>query len=233
MVEHKSGETEPRRDRPKILAKRARLAVKRSRPSMASPEPLGAILSRSGENRFARVRPPVSAQVWRDAVGPRIADRARPVWLHDGLLVLRVPSSVWAHELSLLAEEVCGRLRQRGVDARTLRFRVGPLPPIERPVERRVARTVPTERVIPPEVARALLAVEDEGLRAAIGRAAAANLAWQSLVRAAPEGNVTEARRGARAPRSSEKETSPPDRGTPAAREGAPHTLGGAANRPR
>ncbi len=197
------------------------------------PEPLEVILSRAGENRFARVRPAVSEKVWRDAVGPRIADRARPVWLHEGMLVLRVPTSVWAHELSLLSEEVCGRLRQFGVDARTLRFRVGPIPPLERPAERRAARTVPTERVIPPEVERALSGIDDEGLRAAIGRAAAANLAWQSVVRISPDEKVIEARRGARAPRCAEEGTSPQDRAMPAVREGAPRTRAGGASRSR
>ena len=205
----------------------------RSHGRFAGPEPLEAILSRAGENRFARVRPPVPAKVWRDAVGPRIAERACPVWLHAGMLVLRVPSSVWAHELSLLAEEVCARLRQCGIDARTLRFRVGPLPALERPPERRVARSVPTERSIPPELARVLGAVDDEGLRAAIGRAAAANLAWQSSVRTAPEGDVTEARRGARAPRCAEEGTSPRDRASPVAPEGAPRSRAGGADRSR
>jgi hypothetical protein len=204
----------------------------RSRQRLAGLEPLEAILSRAGENRFARINPPVPTKLWREAVGPRIAERARPVWLHAGMLVLRVTSSVWAHELSLLAEEICGRLRQFGIDAKTLRFRVGPLPALERPPERRVARSVPTERTIPPELARALSRIDDEGLRSAIGRAAAANLAWQSVVRAAPE-DVTEARRAARAPRSAEEGTSPPDRASPVVREGGPRTRAGEAGRSR
>ncbi len=206
---------------------------RRSRDRFVGPEALEAILSRAGENRFARVRPPVPAKLWREAVGPRIADRAQPVWLHEGMLVLRVPSSVWAHELSLLAEEVCARLRQFGIDARSLRFRVGPLPALERPPERRVARTVPTERMIPPELASALQRIDDEGLRSAIERAAGANLAWQSMVRAPPEGDVSEARRGARAPRCAEEGTSPPDRASPAVREDGPRTRAAAADRSR
>src|ERR1700690_606300 len=206
---------------------------RRPRGGFVGPEPLGAILSRAGENRFARVRPPVPPKVWRDAVGPRIAERACPVWLHGGMLVLRVPRSVGAHELSLLAQEVCAPLRQYGIDAHTLRSRVGPLPSLERPPERRVARSVPTERSVPPELARVLSGVEDEGLRAAIGRAAAANLAWQSVVRAPPEEDVTGARRGARAPRCAEEGTSRPDRASPVVREGAPRTRAGGADRSR
>src|SRR5258708_24148917 len=126
----------------------------RSRESLAAPESLGVILARAGENRFARERPVVPATLWRDAVGARIAERAFPVWLHAGTLVLRVSSSVWAHELSLLADEVCARLRQRGVDARMLRFRVAPLPPVERPPERRGARSIPARQALPLELAR-------------------------------------------------------------------------------
>ncbi len=92
--------------------------TRRRREHLAAPEPLEAILHRAGENRFARVRPPIPSAVWRDAVGARIAERATPTFLSGGLLVLRVGSSVWGHELSLLAEDVCARLRERGVAVR-------------------------------------------------------------------------------------------------------------------
>jgi hypothetical protein len=204
---------------------------------MVRPEPLEAILSRSGENRFARVRPPVAAKLWRDAVGARIADRACPVWLHAGMLVLRVPSSVWAHELSLLADEICARLRERGVDVRSLRFRVGPLAPLERPPERRMARSVPTERTIPSELAPALGLVADDALRGAIASAAATNLAWQSAagspVPADASVQVSAAQRAVRAPRSAEAETSPPDPAPPAVRASGQRTRASEPNRSR
>ena len=200
---------------------------------MAAPEPFEAILERAGENRFARTRPPIAAAVWHEAVGARIAERARPLSLHDGVLLLRVPSSVWAHELSLLADHVCRRLQDRAVNARQLRFRVGQVPPVDRPPERRMARAVPTAFVVPHEVAQVLAAVEDEALRASIGRAAAANLAWQSVGRPAPPDgvDVSEARRAARAPQSSEGGSAPPDRRMPACPAGAPSS--GASGRDR
>jgi hypothetical protein len=206
---------------------------RQSRQPLAAPESLDAILSRAGESRFARVRPPVPAAVWRDAVGARIAERARPVWLERGTLVLRVPSSVWAHELSLLAHVVCARLGERGFDVRTLRFRVGPVPPLERPPERRVARSVPTERNIPTELMPALRHVDDDRLRDAITRAAATNLAWQSVARAAPLEGVSEARRAARGPRCAEEETSPPDRQSPGPRANGPRRPADARGRSR
>jgi hypothetical protein len=179
------------------------------------------ILDRAGENRFARARDPIAPALWRDAVGARIAERAVPISLDEGTLLLRVPTSVWANELSLLADEVCARLKERGVVARELRFRVGAVPPVERPPERRIARAVPAVREIPAELARVLATVTDPELRQAIESAAAANLAWQTVTRPAPQAALTEAQRAARAPRSAATESAPPGRTTPAS-PGAP-----------
>jgi len=209
------------------------MSRRRGRKPLAAPEPFEAILERAGESRFAHSQPPIEAALWRAAVGARIAERARPVVLENGVLLLRVPSSVWAHELSLLADEVCGRLRDRGIDARQLRFRVGQVPPVDRPPERRVARTVPTTFVVPPDVTLALGAVTDEALRECIAGAAAANLAWQTMVQPAPPGGVSEERRAARAPRSSAAGSAPPDPATPAARAGAPGSGAGGRDRRR
>ena len=179
------------------------------------------ILERAGENRFARTREAIPAALWRDAVGARIAERALPLSLEDGTLLLRVPTSVWANELSLLSGEVCARLKERGVVARELRFRVGAVPPVERPPERRIARTVPAVREVPEELARVLATVADPDLRHAIESAAAANLAWQTVTRPAPQAPLNEAQRAARAPRSSGSESVPPARTSPAS-PGAP-----------
>jgi hypothetical protein len=188
----------------------------RSRYPMSAPEPLRAILERAGENRFARGREAIPAALWRAAVGARIAERAFPISLEDGTLLLRVPTSVWATELSLLADEVCARLKEHGVLARELRFRVGTVPTVERPPERRIARAVPVTREIPDELARVLAAVTDPELRRAIESAAAANLAWQTVTRPAPQAALTEAQRAVRAPRSAGAESAPPARTSPA-----------------
>jgi hypothetical protein len=195
--------------------------ARRSRFPLKAPESLRVILSRAGENRFARARDPIAPALWREAVGARIAERAVPISLEEGTLLLRVPTSVWANELSLLADEVCARLKERGVVARELRFRVGAVPPVERPPERRIARAVPVVREVPPELARVLATVTDPELRQAIESAAAANLAWQSVTRPAPQAPLTEAQRAARAPRSAGSESAPPARTTPAS-PGAP-----------
>jgi hypothetical protein len=208
-------------------------APKRPRDDSSSPEPVGAILERAGESRFARTRPPISPALWKDAVGARIAERAKPVAMYEGVLLLRVPTSVWAHELSLLGEDVCERLRERGVEVRELRFRVGALPPIDRPPERRIARAVPAARQLPVDVARALVAVDDGELRAAIERAAAANLAWQEFTRPVQGETVSEARRAARAPRSVEEGSAPPGRESSASRGASRRTPGGGRGRSR
>jgi Dna[CI] antecedent, DciA len=198
--------------------------ARRSRFPLSAPEPLRLILARAGENRFARTRDAIPPAVWRDAVGARIAERAFPISLEEGTLLLRVPTSVWANELSFLADEICGRLKERGVVVRELRFRVGAVPTVERPPERRTARAVPVIREIPEELAHVLSAVTDPELRQAIERAAAANLAWQSVTRPAPPAPLTEAQRAVRAPRSAGAESAPPARRSPASPGAQPGT---------
>jgi predicted nucleic acid-binding Zn ribbon protein len=156
---------------------------RRARQKLDAPEPLEQLLDRAGESRFARMRSPLPERVWRDAVGARIADRARPVAMERGVLLVRVATSVWAHELSLLSTTILARLRERGVETTELRFRVGAIDPPERPPERVVSRAVPASAPLPPELANALADVADGELRESIARAASANLAWQKTRR--------------------------------------------------
>ena len=206
---------------------------RRTRISLEEPEAVDTILARTGENRFARTRPPFDGRLWRESVGARIAERAQPIALQDGCLVLRVPNSVWAHELSMLAEDVCSRLRERGVEVRRLRFRVGEPPLAERRPEPRISRSVPPVRPLPAELAHTIGGVGDDELRAAIAGAAAANLAWQTVAGPGPEQPISEAQRAARAPRDAGSRTAPPARTSPASPAGAPRTPAGGRGRPR
>src|SRR5690242_18931769 len=95
------------------------------RPKMRMPETLEGVIDRAGENRFAPRRPPIALAVWVAAVGLRVAERARPVDLQNGVLTVRVATSVWANELSLLQSSIIERLHAEGVELRELRFRVG------------------------------------------------------------------------------------------------------------
>jgi hypothetical protein len=207
--------------------------AKRARVRLMRPEALSAILNRAGENRFARTREAIPGPLWRDAVGARIAERAHPISIEDGVLLLRVPSSVWANELSLLSDDVRARLKERGVTVRELRFRVGVVPVVERPPERRIARTVPTTREIPDELARVLAGVADADLRAILEGAAGANLAWQTVNRRAEQAALNEAQRAARAPRSAEAESAPPGPASPASPGAQQGTRGGGRDRSR
>jgi hypothetical protein len=153
--------------------------VRKRRPKLALPETLEGVLTRAGESRFARRKPPVSEHLWAEAVGHRIAERARPLGLEHGVLTIRAATSVWANELSFLSDELLARLRERGVDVKELRFRVGPLQPTSPPAEPRETREVPAPASLPADLTHNLQRIADDELRDIIADAARANLAWQ------------------------------------------------------
>ncbi|HEY8074222.1 MAG TPA: DUF721 domain-containing protein [Labilithrix sp.] len=145
------------------------------------------MLGRGGDHHFAKRGPPIPVAEWRAAVGPRIADRARPAAIERDTLVVRVATSVWANELQMLSAQLLERLRARGYAFEALRFRVGLIEPVERPPERRAFKQVPPPAPLEPELKKQIENVPDAALRAAIEEAAAANLAWQSFVKTPPK----------------------------------------------
>jgi hypothetical protein len=176
---------------------------------------------------------------WKLAVGPRIADRAHPITLERGILLVKVTTSVWANELSMLAPELVSRLRNRGFAVDQLRFRVGPLDLPERPPERRMTRKVPAPVPLGPELRARIAEVGDPELRAVIERAASANLAWQDFVspasgapmsararQAAEAARISEAPRGARVPRDAGTESAPRGRNAEGSGAASPRTRG-------
>src|SRR5690349_8069136 len=78
----------------------------------------------------------ISLADWQRAVGPRLAQKTLPERLSEGVLTVRVPSSTWAQELSLLSDVVSERLRAAGHAVQRLRFQVhtASTQPPERPV---------------------------------------------------------------------------------------------------
>jgi predicted nucleic acid-binding Zn ribbon protein len=66
-------------------------------------------------------------EVWEDAVGPAIADAARPTVEREGVLTVACAAAVWAQELNLMAEVVLVRLNgaMGGEQIRELRCRTG------------------------------------------------------------------------------------------------------------
>lgn len=204
------------------------MAKRRRRRSLDAPEALEGVLDRAGENRFAKKKLPIPLAEWRAAVGPRIAERARPVAIERGVLVVKVATSVWANELQMLAPELILRLKQRGFAIEHLKFRVGPLDHVDRPPERRAFRKVPPPAPLEPELQREVAKIADDGLRASIEAAARANLAWQKFVDPA-----NEAQRAARGPRDAGRETAPRDRSEEGSGEASPRSSGAARDRRR
>ena len=205
-----------------------------------------ALLDRAGEDRFARRRPPIPMREWKVVVGPRIADRAHPITLERGVLLVKVTTSVWANELQMLAPELVARLRVRGHAVDQLRFRVGPLDLPEKPPERRMTRKVPPPVALGPELKATIARVDDPVLRGIIERAASANLAWQDFVAPASgaprspnaeashqAARISEAPRGARVPRDAGTESAPRDRNGAGSGAASPRTRGDDSGRRR
>jgi len=110
----------------------------------------------------------ISLADWQRAVGARLAQKAFPERLADGVLTVRVPSSTWAQELSLLSSVVLERLQAAGHGVARMRFQVHATRSTpERPVT--TVRRAP----IPALLEQTLKQVEDPGLRRAIAEAAA------------------------------------------------------------
>lgn len=197
------------------------------RRHLDAPEPLEMVLDRAGENRFAKRQLPVPLAVWRAAVGPRIADRARPIALERGVLVVKATTSVWANELSMLAPKIIEKLAEAlpNLAVKSLRFRVGPLDVQEGIPEKRVYRQIPPPATLGPELTRSLEKVEDDELRTLIASAAAKNLAWQTPPTSAP--------RAAPGPPGAGTRSAPPDRNAEGSDEASPRRRGADSSRPR
>lgn len=90
-----------------------------------APRPLSAALTRVQD---ALEPPSLLAAVqaaWTPVVGDAIAAVAEPVSERDGVVTVRCADSVWAEELTLMAEDLVSRLRRRldGPPNFELRFR--------------------------------------------------------------------------------------------------------------
>ncbi len=194
------------------------------RPALRAPEPLHGVIPRApvGRGGVDGDRATVSDADWDAAVGRRIAERARPMAIVSGTLVVRVATSAWASELSLLSLPILARLRARGVDLRALRYRVGEVEAPARPAALRPARSVPAPCALPAELESLLATIDDVELRAEVSAAARSNLAWQSYVEGRP--STTGGSRAARVPRSAEREIAQPARTTTGAPGGPRRT---------
>jgi predicted nucleic acid-binding Zn ribbon protein len=69
-----------------------------------------------------------AVEQWAEAVGPRIARRARALDYRDGTLLVEVEGSSWLHELGFLKRDLCRQLNRRlgGEAVREIRFVMAP-----------------------------------------------------------------------------------------------------------
>ncbi len=80
---------------------------------------------------------------WDQVVGPDIAEHARPVSLHDGVLVLAVDHPAWATQLRYMTTELLTRIGEAtaGSEVASIQIRVvgqpTPEAPFRRPWKRR------------------------------------------------------------------------------------------------
>ncbi|MEO8183843.1 MAG: DUF721 domain-containing protein [Deltaproteobacteria bacterium] len=118
----------------------------------------------------------ISLADWQRAVGARLAQKTLPERLSEGLLTVRVPSSAWAQELSLLSDVVAERLRAAGHGVQRLRFQVHASPRTAEPPLTTVRRAE-----LPARLRESIEQVEDPDLRHALAEAAAYSLARQPL----------------------------------------------------
>lgn len=130
----------------------------------------------------ARIRAALGVwPAWEEAVGPQIAQAARPASLRGGVLTIHVKNTVWLQELYQQRQVLLARVQRlpAGGSVSELRFRVAPVPTKEALFEadgRRPARPAP----ISYEVAKQIRAVPNPALRGVMLRVAAR---WAGLAR--------------------------------------------------
>ncbi|MCK7530632.1 MAG: DUF721 domain-containing protein [Marinilabiliales bacterium] len=117
------------------------------------------------EELFRRPRAERSLEVsaaWSRAVGPRVAQVARPVRIVDHKLVVQVTSPTWRNELQLRAAEILRKLRRELGDAvQALDLRIG----VNQDLRSSEPLATGTARAALPEPRNAAAALETPELR--------------------------------------------------------------------
>jgi predicted nucleic acid-binding Zn ribbon protein len=93
-----------------------------------SMQPIGALLPRVLRDHGLQegVAGWRAVQEWPEAVGPRIARRARATAFQEGTLQVEVEGSSWLHELGFLKRELIRQVNRRlgSMQVRELRFSI-------------------------------------------------------------------------------------------------------------
>ena len=135
-------------------------------------EPLGRDVRRELKALGPNAAMSETVEAWPAAVGPEIARNAWPArFQRDGTLIVHTKDAIWGFELGHRAAEIAARLP----GAPPLKFVPGPLPEPEaaEAPPRPPAATLEQQR----QAAEWASSIEDEELRRAVARAAAASLA--------------------------------------------------------
>jgi hypothetical protein len=137
-------------------------------------DPLGDALKRELKSLGPNSQMSEILAAWPEAVGAEIARNAWPArFQRDGTLIVHTKDAIWSFELGHRAAEISGRLPATPA----LKFVAGPLPEpgaaLEEAPPTPPAATLEEQR----QAAEWAATIEDEGLRDAVQRAAAASLA--------------------------------------------------------
>ena len=127
--------------------------------------------------RAGQAAPPVPRSTWDRVVGPRIAARSEPYRLERGILLVRVASSAWANELSLLCDPIVEQLRGQGIAVTGVRFVVGDVALSPRRTRGPAAVVPPRDAPVPAALVALLERVPSAALRDALAQAAAKSMA--------------------------------------------------------
>ena len=88
-------------------------------------------------------------QVWEESVGPQIAAKAKPAGIRDGILTVKVASSPWMQQLSLMKPDIISQLNTMAGDpiVKDILFKAGRVDPLPKKtnVEKQIARSLSAE----------------------------------------------------------------------------------------
>jgi hypothetical protein len=207
----------------------------------AGPTPLSALVGSVRADMARAGGCALDAFTWQRVIGERIASRSRPETLRDGVLTLRVASSVWAQELSLLSATIIERLASAGFVVSNVRCKVAPLPQAKRSGRSPTVTTPPLAAPkveLPAALATQLERIADPCLRELIEATARAQMQLQlrkkavsatrrqAQTRTAPHRTTIAAKPGVRGPQSAGPGSAPRGQIVPEPSEGLPRTRG-------
>lgn len=144
------------------------------------PEPLGSLLGAALPAKLAgRLPGPGLLQAWRVVAGDRISQRARPVCLEPGgVLVVAVENSIWRQELAMRAPGLLAALKREGQDVANIKLVLMRTPPPPAPPPPPEPELGPDQEA---QVTQAVAGVSDPQLRAALAALYRAQLRAEAL----------------------------------------------------